>query len=118
MSITASGDGLSSFEDEDLAGLPPSVVVATAESDPELMAMLSQAAVILGLEVCTPPSPEPSRLDDGFLGAGSGSRPRPPPSSPPSMAGQLGVMWTLRRWREQLRCTCARKTPPLGGSRC
>ncbi len=31
----------------------------------------------------------------------------PPPSSPPSMAGQLGLMWTLPRWRERLLCTCA-----------
>ncbi len=77
MSIAASGDGLSSSEDKDLAGLPPLGVVATTESDPELKAMLSRAAVSIGLEVCTPPSPEPSRLDDWFLGTGRGSRPCP-----------------------------------------
>ncbi len=60
-------------------GLPPSGVVATAAPDPELMAMLARAAVSIGLEVNRPPSPEPSRLDDWFLGAGRGSQPRPAP---------------------------------------
>ncbi len=60
-------------------GLPPSGVVATAASDPELTAMLARAAVSIGLEVNRPPSPEPSRLDDWFLGAGRGSQPRPAP---------------------------------------
>ncbi len=31
----------------------------------------------IGLEVCTPPSPEPSRRDDWLLGTGRGLRPRP-----------------------------------------
>ncbi len=60
-------------------GLPPSGVVATAAPDPELTAMLARAAVSIGLEVNRPPSPEPSRLDDWFLGAGRGSQPRPAP---------------------------------------
>ncbi len=47
--------------------------------DPELTAMLARAAVSIGLEVNRPPSPEPSRLDDWFLGAGRGSQPRPAP---------------------------------------
>ncbi len=51
-------------------GLPPSGVVATAAPDPELTAMLARAAVSIGLEVNRPPSPEPSWLDDWFLGAG------------------------------------------------
>ncbi len=59
MSIAASGDGLTSSEDEGAVGLPPSGVVATAAPDPELN---------------RPPSPEPSRLDDWFLGAGRGSQ--------------------------------------------
>ncbi len=46
--------------------------------DPELMAMLACIACI-GLEVNRPPSPEPSRLDDWFLGAGRGSQPRSAP---------------------------------------
>ncbi len=60
-------------------GLPPLGVVATAAPDPELTAMLARAAVSIGLEVNRPPSPEPSRLDDWFLGAGRGSQPRPAP---------------------------------------
>ncbi len=79
MSIAASGDGFTSSEDEGAVGLPPSGVVATAAPDPELMAMLARAAVSIGLEVNRPPSPEPSRLDDWFLGAGHGSQPRPAP---------------------------------------
>lgn len=50
MSITASGDGLSSSEDEDSARLLPSGVVASAESDLELMVILSRATSIV-LEV-------------------------------------------------------------------
>ncbi len=41
--------------------------------------MLARAVVSIGLEVNRPPSPEPSRLDDWFLGAGRGSQPRPAP---------------------------------------
>ncbi len=44
MSITASGDELGSGED-DSAALPPSGRVALPESDPELTAMLSRAAL-------------------------------------------------------------------------
>ncbi len=76
MLIAASGDGFTSSEDEGAAGLPPSGVAAP---DPELTAMLARAAVSIGLEVNRPPSPEPSRLDDWFLGAGRGSQRRPAP---------------------------------------
>ncbi len=79
MTIAASGDGSTSSEDEGAVGLPPSGVVATAAPDPELTAMLARAAVSIGLEVNRPPSPEPSRLDDWFLGAGRGSQPRSTP---------------------------------------
>ncbi len=79
MLIAASGDGLTSSEDEGAVGLPPSGVVATAAPDPEVTAMLARVAVSIGLEVNRPPSPEPSRLDDWFLGAGRGSQPRPAP---------------------------------------
>ncbi len=79
MSIAASGDGFTSSEDEGAVGLPPSGVVATAAPDPELTAMLARAAASIGLEVNKPPSPEPSRLDDWFLGAGRGSQPHPAP---------------------------------------
>ncbi len=79
MSIAASGDGFTSSEDESVVGLPPLGVVATAAPDPELTAMLAWAAVSIGLEVSRPPSPEPSRLDYWFLGAGRGSQPRSAP---------------------------------------
>ncbi len=79
MSIAASGDGFTSSEDEGAVGLPPSGVVATAAPDPELTAMLARAAVSIGLEVNRPLSPEPSRLDDWFLGAGRVSQLRPAP---------------------------------------
>ncbi len=65
-----------SSEDEGAVGLPLSGVVTTAAPDPELTAMLARAAVSIGLEINRPPSPEPSRLDDWFLGAGRGSQPR------------------------------------------
>ncbi len=79
MSIAASGDGFTSSEDEGAVGLPPLVVVTTAAPDPELTAMLARAAVSIGLEVNRPPSREPSRLDDWFLGAGRCSQPRSTP---------------------------------------
>ncbi len=79
VSIAASGDGFTSSEDEGAVGLPPSGLVATTAPDPELTAILTRAAVSIGLEVNRPPSPEPSRLDDWFLGAGRGSQPRPAP---------------------------------------
>ncbi len=145
MSIAASGDGFTSSEDEGAVGLPPSGVVATAAPDPELTAMLARAAVSIGLEVNRQPSPEPSRLNDWFLGAGRGSQPRPapvpffpevheeltsswmapsrpeaarppPPSSLPSTAEWPGGTRAFPRWRERSRCTCAHETPPLGGT--
>ncbi len=50
MSISESGDGLTSSEDEGAVGLPPSGVVATADPDPELMAMLARAGLSIGQE--------------------------------------------------------------------
>ncbi len=41
--------------------------------------MLARAVVSIGLKVNRPPSPEPSQLDDWFLGAGRGSQPRSAP---------------------------------------
>ncbi len=143
MSIAASGDGFTSSEDEGAVGLPPSGVVAAP--DLELTAMLARAAVSIGLEVNRPPSPELSRLDDWFLGAGHGSQPRsapvpffpevheeltkswmapfrpeaarpPPPSSLPSTVEWPGGTRAFPRWRERSRCTCAHETPPLGGT--
>lgn len=77
MSITASG-GLESAGDVDSAALPPSGRVVQVELDPELMAMLSQAASI-GLEWNPPPYPECSWLDDWFLGAGHAAQHCPAP---------------------------------------
>ncbi len=95
MSIAASGDGFTSSEDEGAVGLPPSGVVATAALDPELMTMLARAALSIGLEVNRPPSPEPSRLDDWFLGAGRGSQPRSTPVPFfPEVHEELTKSWT------------------------
>ncbi len=118
MSIAASGDGFTSSEDEGAVGLPPSGVVATAAPDPELTDMLARAAVSIGLEVNRPPSPEPSRLDDWFLGAGSVrvSRPRPvswQPLSRPKL--------TVLRARQPPPCTpwlSCRFTKPRRSNRC
>ncbi len=73
-------------------GLPPSGVVATAAPDPELTAMLARAAVSIGLEVNRPPSPEPSQLDDWFLGAGRGSQPKELPFFP-EVHEELAKSW-------------------------
>ncbi len=144
MSIAASGDGLTSSEDEGAVGLPPSGVVATAAPDPELTAMLARAAASIGLEVNRPHSPEPSRLDDWFLGAGRGSQPRPTPVpcfpevheeltkswmapfTARSRSSVSSVLTTLNggaargyagipQVERAVACTCARETPPLGG---
>ncbi len=121
MSIAASGDGFTSSEDEGAVGLPPSGVVATAAPDPELTAMLARAAVSIGLEVNRPPSPEPSRLDDWFLGAGRGSQPshrllcHPPllPFAAPPQVRRL-CRWSRLHsvWRRGSRCPAC-----LAGSR-
>ncbi len=47
------------------------------ESDREVTAMLSQAAERVGLEWRKPPCPEPSRLDDWFLGVACAGFQRP-----------------------------------------
>ncbi len=143
MSIATLGDGLTSSEDEGLVVLPPLGVVATVVPDPELTAMLARGAVSIGLEVNRLPSPEPSRLDDWFLRAGSDSKPHSAPvpffpevheeltkslmgpftarsrSSAPSVLTILddsaarGYMGIPQVERERSRCTCARESPPL-----
>ncbi len=64
--------------------LPPSGQSAVPDSDPEMVAMLARAAESVGLEWRPPPCPEPSRLDDWFLGvARTGSQgPTPVPFFP------------------------------------
>ncbi len=49
------------------------------ESDLEVMAMLSRATERVGLEWRKPPCPEPSRLDDWFLGVACAGSQRPAP---------------------------------------
>ncbi|KAI2645082.1 ORF V: Enzymatic polyprotein [Labeo rohita] len=79
MSIAASEGERMSSRDEDSAALPPSGVAALPESDPEMAAMLSRAAVSVGLEWNPPPCPEPSWLDDWFLGAARAGSQLPAP---------------------------------------
>ncbi len=92
MSIAALGDELGSGED-DLAALPPSGRVALPESDPELTAMLSQAAESIGLHYRPPPSPERSRLDDWFLGAQVERRQPPPVPFFPEVHEEVTKSW-------------------------
>ncbi len=122
-------------------GCAAAPAVAMPESDLEVTAMLSRAAERVGLKWRKPPCPEPSRLDDWFLGvacAGS-QRPAPgaylpdvheeltgrrqhlllpetdlltPPPSPPSVV-QLGVTGSPR-WSGQLRCKCVLILSPPG----
>ncbi len=81
MSIAASEGERMSSGDEDSAALPPSGVAALPESDPEMAAMLSRAAASVGLEWNPPPCPEPSRLDDWFLGVARAGSQRSAPST-------------------------------------
>ncbi len=68
MSIDAL-EGESDFSEDDAsAQLPPSGMVALPDTDPEMMTMLSRAAIRVGLVWNPRPYPEPSRLDDWFLG--------------------------------------------------
>ncbi|KAL0161494.1 hypothetical protein M9458_045219, partial [Cirrhinus mrigala] len=97
-----------------------------------------------GLVVRKAPSPEPSRLDDWFLGSRRDSNQPCPgpvpfrrsmknsprrrkrlivpvhvrvlPSSLPSKMGQPGGTRTFPRWSVQLRCIYARKMPPPRGT--
>ncbi len=70
MSITASEGESSLSGDDDSAALPPSGVVALSEPDPEMTAMPSRATENVGLVWNPPPRPDPSRLDEWFLGGG------------------------------------------------
>ncbi len=77
-SLASEGE-LSLSGDDDSAALPPSGVVALSEPDPEMTAMLSRAAENVGLVWNPPPRPDPSRLDEWFLGGGRAGSQRPPP---------------------------------------
>ncbi len=79
MSIAASGDGFTSYEDKGAVGLPPSGVVFTAAPDPELTAMLARAAWASGWRSTGRPVPSPCSWTIGFSERGAGSQPRPAP---------------------------------------
>ncbi len=79
MSVAASEGEPSLSGDDDSAALPPSGVVVLSEPDPEMTAMLSRAAENVGLVWNPPPRPDPSRLDEWFLGGGRAGFQRPPP---------------------------------------
>ncbi len=62
-------------------GSAAALAVAMPESDREVTAMLSRAAERVGLEWRNPPCPEPSRLDDWFLGVACAGSQRPAPGA-------------------------------------
>ncbi len=68
MSIATSEGESDQFGDDGSVPLPPSGQSAVPDSDPEMVAMLARAVESVGLEWRPPPCPEPSRLDDWFLG--------------------------------------------------
>lgn len=68
MSIDASESEPNLTGDDDSTALPPSGTIALSESDPEFMPMLVRAAERVRLMWNPPLCPEPSRLDDWFLG--------------------------------------------------
>ncbi len=79
MSVAASKGEPSLSGDDDSAALLPSDVVVLSEPDPEMTDMLSRAAENVGLVWNPPPRPDPSRLDEWFLGGGRAGFQRPPP---------------------------------------
>ncbi len=71
-------------------GCAAAPAVAMPESDLEVTAMLSRAAERVGLKWRKPPCPEPSRLDDWFLGVACAGSQRPAPgASLPDMHEEL-----------------------------
>ncbi|KAL0149660.1 hypothetical protein M9458_055035, partial [Cirrhinus mrigala] len=79
MSISASEDEQSAGEAGASAEQRPSAVAVPSETDAELSAMLLRAAEGIGVEVPMVPPPDPSRLDDWFLGTRSAAPSRLPP---------------------------------------
>ncbi|KAL0152541.1 hypothetical protein M9458_052264, partial [Cirrhinus mrigala] len=79
MSISASEGEQSADEADVSVGRRPAAVAAPSEADAELSAMLLRAAEGIGLEVPKVPPPDPSRLNDYFLGTRSPAPPRSPP---------------------------------------
>ncbi|KAI2644665.1 Transposon Ty3-G Gag-Pol polyprotein [Labeo rohita] len=123
------------------AELAAPAVESQSVADAEMAAALKRAAKEIGVVWVPPPSPEPSRLDDWFLGSGRDSRPR---SSPvpffPEVHEELTKSWKaplLARSRHaiypslttldggpargytevpQVERAIAHKTPPPGGA--
>ncbi len=121
-------------------GCAAAPAVAMPEPDLEMTAMLSRAAERVGLEWRKPLCPEPSRLDDWFLGvdyAGSQclatgasrtcmrslqvvdgtftARNRPAHSSSlTTLGGAARGIWGSPRWSGQLRCKCVLILSPPG----
>ncbi len=95
MSIaTLEGESDQSGDDGSIP-LPPSGRSAVPDSDPEMVAMLARAAESVGLEWRPPPCPEPSRLDDWFLGvARAGSQGPTPVPFFPEVHDELTGTWT------------------------
>ncbi len=81
--------------DDGSVPLPPSGRSAVPDSDPEMVAMLARAAESVGLEWRPPLCPEPSRLDDWFLGvARAGSQGPTPVPFFPEVHDELTGTWT------------------------
>ncbi len=93
MSIaTSEGESDQSGDDGSVA-LPPSG--RSAVPDSEMVAMLARAAESVGLEWRPPPCPEPSRMDDWFLGvARAGSQGPTPVPFFPEVHDELTGTWT------------------------
>ncbi len=95
MSIATSEGESDQSGDDGSVPLPPSGRSAVPDSDQEMMAMLSRAAESVGLEWRPPPCPEPSRLDDWFLGvARTGSQGSTPVPFFPEVHDELTGTWT------------------------
>ncbi len=77
MSIAALEGESDHSGNDDLAPLPPSG--RSTVPDPEMVAMLAWASERVGLERRPPPCPEPSRLDDWFLGVARAGSQGPTP---------------------------------------
>lgn len=74
-------------------------MVVKPESDLEMAAMLSQAPERVELKWKSPPHPEPSRLEDWFLGvARAGSQHPAPVPFFLEVHDELTKSWTARNW--------------------
>ncbi len=79
MSIAASEGELSLSGDDDSAALPPSGCGSVVRARPRDDGYAFRAAENVGLVWNPPPRPDPSRLDEWFLGGGRAGSQRPPP---------------------------------------